>query len=367
MVSGLAVSSLLAAMYLVKGTRMSSPLPRCAVAHRAPISLLLLLVALNLLAWAWALIAFADHPALLGTALLAYLFGLRHAVDADHIAAIDNVVRKLMRQGGRPFSVGFFFSVGHSTLIVVAVAVIVTTTSVLEHRVDAFKEIGDVISTAISAFFLFAVAITNLVILGQVWKSFRRLRNGEAVSDEDIDMLISGNGLLARLFRPMFRVVTKSWHMFPLGFLFGLGFDTATEVGLFSVTAGHASKGLSLWSVMTFPVLFTAGMALIDTLDSVLMVGAYGWAFVNPLRKIWYNLTITSASVLVALLIGGIEALGLLVRQLKLSGEFWDRVSSLNEAMAHFGYLVIGVFILSWAVSFGIYKWKGYDRLPGRV
>lgn len=325
------------------------------------IGVLAFLAIANILAWVWALTAFSQQPALLGTALLAYLFGLRHAVDPDHIAAIDNVVRKLMQEGKRPFSVGFFFSIGHSTLIILAVLAIATTTSVLANRIEAFKAVGGIISTGISAFFLLTIAITNLMILQGVWKNFSRVKNGEAVSAEEMDMLLAGQGFLARLFRPLFRMVTKSWHMFPVGFLFGLGFDTATEIGLFSVSATHASHGASLWTILVFPVLFTAGMALVDTLDSVLMVGAYGWAYINPIRKIWYNLTITSVSVLVAFLIGGLEALGLLADQLKLTGAFWSTISSLNEGLANFGYMVIGVFILSWAVSAGIYKWRGYD------
>ncbi|WP_354685812.1 HoxN/HupN/NixA family nickel/cobalt transporter [Cupriavidus necator] len=346
---------------------MASSLPRRPIfnsPHRAPIILLLALIAINLLAWAWALAAFAGHPALLGTALLAYLFGLRHAVDADHIAAIDNVVRKLMQQGQRPFSVGLFFSMGHSTLVVLAVAVIATATSALGSHMGSFKETGSGISTAISAFFLLTIAITNLLILRGIWKNFVRARDGEPITDQDMDVLSSGNGLLARLFRPMFRLVTKSWHMFPLGFLFGLGFDTATEIALYSVSATHVPNGVPFWSVMVFPALFTAGMALVDTLDSILMVGAYGWALTNPVRKLWYNFTITLVSVLMAFVIGGIEALGLLADRLQLSGGLWSWVSMLNERLAEFGYVAIGVFVLSWAVSAGIYKLKGYDNLP---
>ncbi|SCK26764.1 HoxN/HupN/NixA family nickel/cobalt transporter [Vogesella sp. LIG4] len=351
---------------------MAKPLPRPLSFHavstrRASALMLTGLLAANLLAWAWALTAFAGQPTLLATALLAYLFGLRHAVDPDHIAAIDNVVRKLMQDGQRPLAVGFFFSIGHSTLILLAVAVIVSTTAALQSRFGAFRELGGVVSIGVSAFFLLAIAVTNLVILKGVWRSFQRVKRGEAVSEEEMDMLLAGHGFLARLFRPLFRLVTRSWHMFPIGFLFGLGFDTATEIGLFSVSASHASHGSSLWSVMVFPVLFTVGMALVDTLDSMLMVGAYGWAFVNPVRKIWYNLTITTVSVLVAFGIGGLEALGLLANQLQLTGAFWDVVATMNQSLANFGYLVIGVFLASWAISAAIYKWRGYDLRYGNI
>ena len=222
--------------------------------------------------------------------------------------------------------------------------------------------IGSIIGTGASAFFLLAIAGINLVILRAVWGSFRRARRGEAVADHELDLLLSGRGFLARIFRPLFRMVSRSWQMFPIGFLFGLGFDTATEITLFTVAAAQASGGMSLGTVMLFPALFTAGMTLIDTTDSVLMVGAYGWAFLNPIRKIWYNLTITAISALVAFLIGGIEALGLIADKLGLGGTFWGAVGNLNDGLANFGYLVIGIFIGSWIISYLIYRWQGFDR-----
>lgn len=331
------------------------------------IAILSFLVAVNVLTWLWAWAAFGDQPALLGTALLAYLFGLRHAVDPDHIAAIDNVVRKLVQEGKKPVAVGFFFSVGHSTLIVLAVAVIASTTVALQNQWSEYKAIGGVISTIVSSCFLLLIAATNGMILLAVWRNFRKIRAGIKVSDEDMDTLLSGRGFIARLFRPLFRLVTQSWHMFPIGFLFGLGFDTATEIGLFSVSASHAAQDAASWRVMVFPALFAAGMALVDTLDSALMVGAYGWAFENPLRKVWYNLTITSISVLVAIGIGGIEALSLLGEQFALVGPFWDAVAQLNSDLANFGYWVVGVFVLSWVVSIGIYKWRGFETNLVRV
>jgi high-affinity nickel-transport protein len=320
------------------------------------------LLALNALAWTWAVVALADRPTLLGTALLAYVLGLRHAVDADHIATIDNVVRKLMQDGKRPLAVGLFFSLGHSLSIALAVAAIAAAAFALQGRFEAFKSVGSIIGTGASAFFLLTIAAINLVILRSVWRSFRKARRGEDVAGEELDMLLSGRGLLARLLRPLFRMVTASWQMFPIGLLFGLGFDTATEISLFTVAAGQASGGLSFGTVMIFPALFTAGMTLVDTTDSVLMVGAYGWAFLNPIRKIWYNLTITAISVVVALLIGGIEALGLIASKLQLEGAFWDAVTGLNESLASFGYLVVGVFLVSWALSFAIYRWKGLEK-----
>jgi high-affinity nickel-transport protein len=331
---------------------------------RAPlIGIYSLLIAANLAVWAWALVEFRDQPVLLGTALLAYGFGLRHAVDADHIAAIDNVTRKLMQEGKRPVSVGFFFALGHSTVVLLAAAGIAVTATALSAHFDQFKSIGGVIGTLVSALFLFVIAFANLIILRSVWLTYRHVRSGGRYVDEDFDILLNNRGVLARLFRPLFRLVNTSWHMFPLGFLFGLGFDTATEVALLGISATQAAKGLSIWSIMVFPALFTAGMSLIDTTDGVLMLGAYNWAFVKPIRKLYYNLTITSVSVVLAFLIGGIEALGLIGDQLDLSGWFWDGIGSLNDNFNNLGFLIIGVFIAAWIGSIIIYRYKGLDKV----
>ena len=201
----------------------------------------------------------------------------------------------------------------------IAVAAIATAAFALRSHFHEFKMIGSVIGTGASAFFLLAIASINLVVLRGIWASFRRARRGEAVADDELNLLLSGRGFLARIFRPLFRMVSRSWQMFPVGFLFGLGFDTATEISLFTVAASQASGGMSFGTIMIFPALFAAGMTLFDTTDSVLMVGAYGWAFLNPIRKIWYNLTITAISVVVALLIGGLEALGLIAGKLGLA------------------------------------------------
>ena len=325
-----------------------------------------MLAGANVLAWAWALIAFRDHPLLLGTALLAYSFGLRHAVDADHIAAIDNVTRKLMQGGQRPVTIGLFFSLGHSTVVVLASVAIAATTAALQTRFESFREVGGVIGTSVSALFLLAVALANIAILISVYRAFRTVRRGGRFVESDVDMLLSQRGLFGRLLRPCFRLVAKSWHMYPLGFLFGLGFDTATEIGLLGISATQASQGLPLWSIMVFPALFTAGMALVDTADAVLMLGAYGWAFVKPIRKLYYNMTITFVSVIVALLIGGIEALGLLADKLGLEGGLWSFIGDLNDDFGEIGYLIIGVFVASWLLSALIYRLNRYDEIEVR-
>jgi nickel/cobalt transporter (NiCoT) family protein len=322
-----------------------------------------ILAVANLLAWMWALVAFDDHPVLLGTAFLAYTFGLRHAVDADHIAAIDNVTRKLMQSGKRPVAVGFFFALGHSTIVVLASLAVAATTAALQSRFAALKDVGGLIGTSVSALFLLAVALANIVILTGVYRVFRRVRRGGNYVEEDFDQLLAQRGLFARLFRPVFRLVTKSWHMYPLGFLFGLGFDTATEIAVLGISAAEASQGLSIWSIMVFPALFAAGMSLVDTTDGVLMLGAYGWAFARPIRKLYYNLTITAVSVLVALIVGGIEVLGLVGDRFGLGGTFWSTVGALNDNFGTLGYLIIAIFALSWVVSIAIYRIRGYDAI----
>jgi high-affinity nickel-transport protein len=322
-----------------------------------------LLLVINGAAWFWAAVAFHHYPVLLGTAFLAYSFGLRHAVDADHIAAIDNVTRKLMQEGKRPVAVGFMFSLGHSTVVVVGSLVIAAVALGLQKHIDHYRNIGGVIGTLVSAVFLLAIAIVNIVILCSVYGTFTRVRRGEPYVDEDLDLLLANRGFLARIFRPIFAMIRRSWHMYPLGVLFGLGFDTATEIGLIGISAAEASRGLSLWSIAVFPVLFAAGMSLIDTTDNILMLGAYGWAYIKPIRKLYYNLTITSVSVVVALIVGGIEALGLLGGQLHLQGIFWGFIVRLNSNFGVLGYCIIGIFALSWVVSIAIYKFRRFEDL----
>ena len=350
------------------GVLMSGPLrmifdDRPGNLRRKIIGIFLLLVVANLGAWAWALATFRHYPLLLGTALLAYGFGLRHAVDADHIAAIDNITRKLMQDGRRPVGVGLFFSLGHSTIVILASVVIATTALAFKDQLNAVRGVGSVIGTFVSVAFLLAIALMNLVILVNVHQTFRRVKAGEPCEDEDLNMLLAGRGLLARIFRPMFRLIRRSWQMYPLGVLFGLGFDTATEVGLLGIAAAGAAKGISIWSILVFPALFTAGMSLVDTADSILMLGAYGWAFVKPIRKLYYNMTVTFVSVVVALLVGGIEALGLLAEHFQLKGAFWADVGNLNDHFGMLGYLIIGVFAVSWIVAVVVYRLRGYDRL----
>jgi high-affinity nickel-transport protein len=351
---------------------MLSLFPRNTDEHAAGlrgriIGMYALLILANLAAWGWALLVFRSHPVLLGTALLAYGFGLRHAVDADHIAAIDNVTRKLMQEGKRPVSVGFFFALGHSLVLVLVAAAIAATATALAGRFKDWGGVGGVVSTLVSTLFLFAIAAMNLAILIGVWRSFRHVRRGGAFAAADFDLLLNDRGLLARLFRPLFRLITQSWQMFALGFLFGLGFDTATEVALLGISTTQAAQGLSVWSIMVFPALFAAGMSLVDTTDGVLMLSAYNWAFVKPVRKLYYNLVITAVSVFVAVLIGGIEGLRLIGDQFGLTGWFWDGVGALNDNFNGLGFAIIGVFIVAWIGSMLVYRYSGLDKLEVRA
>ena len=314
------------------------------------------LIVANLLAWAWAVAAFHEHQLLLGTALVAYGFGLRHALDADHIAAIDNVTRKLMQEDKRPIAVGFFFALGHSTVVILGSTAIVLTANTLQSRFPEWIETGSLLGTLVSAVFLFLIATINTVVLAGVIRLFRRAKRGGKHNEEELDLLLGQRGALGRLFRPLVRLISRSWHMYPLGFLFGLGFDTATEIGVLGITAAAATKGLSVWSILVFPALFTVGMSLVDTSDGVLMLGAYGWAFVNPIRKLFYNLTITLISVVVAVVVGSIEVLALVAGRPGSTGVIWDTINLLADNFSSLGYLVVGVFMVSWLVSFVIYR-----------
>ena len=326
-----------------------------------------ILIAANFAAWLWAFYLFQGYPVQLGTAFLAYTFGLRHAVDADHIAAIDNVTRKLMQEGKQPIAAGFFFSLGHSTIVVLASIAIAVTATAFRDRLDSMRAIGGVAGTFVSALFLLAIAIMNLSILAAIYRTFRHVKAGGRYVDEDLNILLAKGGFLARIFRPMFHMIARSWHMYPLGFLFGLGFDTATEIGLLGMSAAGASQGLSIWSILVFPALFTAGMALIDTTDGILMLRAYGWAFIKPVRKLYYNMTMTLVSVLVALVVGALETLNIIGDKLELKGEFWTGIGAIGDNFGALGYLIIGIFIVTWIISFLIYRWMRYDDLETAV
>jgi high-affinity nickel-transport protein len=326
------------------------------------LSIYILLIAFNIICWLLALIGFATrYPALLGTALLAYTFGLRHSVDADHISAIDNVTRKLIQEKKRPVTVGLFFSLGHSTIVVLLSVAIAIAATFIQKTLPTLQNAGGLIGTIVSAFFLYIIAIINLLVLWDIFRMFQRVKRGEEYNEQTLDDFLNQRGLMGRFFRPLLKVVDKSWKMYPIGFLFGLGFDTATEVGLLGISAVEAGKGLPVPFILIFPLLFTAGMSLMDTTDGILMLGAYGWAFVKPVRKLYYNLNITLASVLVALVVGTIEVISIVSGLFNLSGGFWNFIGNLDFGLL--GGTIIGIFVVSWLVSTIIYRMKRYDDL----
>jgi high-affinity nickel-transport protein len=312
-------------------------------------------------AWGLALVASAAYPILLPTAFLAYSFGLRHAVDADHIAAIDNTTRKLMQEGQRPVGVGLFFSLGHST-IVVALSLLIAISAGIVSDIPTFREIGGLIGTTVSAVFLLIIGLINLVVLIDIYKVFRRVSRGGSYDEESLEDFLNNRGLLARIFRPMLRLIRKSWHMYPLGVLFGLGFDTASEVALLGLAATSGASDIPIAYILILPMLFAAGMSLVDATDGILMLGAYGWAYVKPIRKLYYNLNITLVSVVIAFGIGGIEVLSIVAERLELHGGIWDWIANLDFGLLGLGIIV--VFLLSWGISTAIYRWKRYDDLP---
>ncbi|GAC1567837.1 MAG: HoxN/HupN/NixA family nickel/cobalt transporter [Ktedonobacteraceae bacterium] len=330
--------------------------------RRRVIGIYTFLVGYNVLAWIIALVVFGRTPALLLLAITAYTFGLRHAFDADHISAIDNVTRKLMQEKQRPVGVGFFFSLGHST-VVVALTIFIAITAIAVKNFSNLQAIGGLIGTAVSALFLFLIAAINIVILVDIYKTFREVRDGGEYNDKTLDESLNKRGLMGRFFRPLLRMTDRSWKMYPVGLLFGLGFDTATEVGLLGIAAATAGKSIPIAAILIFPALFTAGMTIMDTTDSILMLGAYGWAFEKPIRKLYYNLNITLISVIVALVVGGLEALGILITELKLSGSPWDQLNVLNNNFGIVGVVIVLLFLASWLISTIIYKVKRYDEI----
>ena len=319
------------------------------------------LLVFNLVAWGLALGASAAYPILLPTAFLAYTFGLRHAVDADHIAAIDNTTRKLMQDGQRPVAVGLFFSLGHST-IVVALSVVIAISAGVISDIPSMQAIGGLIGTAVSAVFLLVIGMINLVVLIDIYRMFRRVSGGGSYDEQTLEDFLNNRGLLARIFKPMLRVIRKSWHMYPLGVLFGLGFDTASEVALLGLAATSGASHIPVIFILILPALFAAGMSLVDATDGILMLGAYGWAYVKPIRKLYYNLNITLVSVLIAFVVGGIEILSIIADRFGLTGGIWDAVGNLDFGVI--GLAIIGIFVISWGVSTLIYRWKHYDDLP---
>jgi len=320
--------------------------------------------ALHVVGWGLLLLYGASHPGFLALGGLAYTFGLRHAFDADHISAIDNTTRKLLQSGQRPVGVGFFFSLGHSTVVfLIAVALGFAVKWIVQGVVSDggdLRSIGSIVGTSISGVFLVLIGVLNLVILVDIIRVYRKMRRGEFDRDGLEHELISG-GVMTRLFGRIFRVIEHSWHMYPVGFLFGLGFDTASEVALLAISAGAAAQGAPFVAVVSLPLIFAAGMSLMDTMDGAFMSKAYSWAFASPIRKVFYNLTVTSLSVFVALFVGAVELAQVSIQTLDLRGPLFSRIASL-DLVGKLGYVIVGAFALTWAAAFVIYKVRRIDE-----
>ena len=313
--------------------------------------------ALHVLGWGLLFATASQYPALIGLGGLAYSFGLRHAFDADHISAIDNTTRKLLQDRKKPVGVGFFFSLGHSSVVfLIALALGLAVRAIVDNVVSdggLLRNIGGLIGTSVSGIFLVLIGLLNLIILLDVIGIYRRMRRGQYTRSTLEEHLVSG-GVLTRVFKRLFAVITDSWQMYPIGFLFGLGFDTASEVALLAISAGAASQGLPFAAVISLPIIFAAGMSLMDTTDGAFMAKAYSWAFSNPIRKLFYNMTMTGLSVFVAMFVGLIELTQIVVQQLGLAGGIWDAIAGFD--LGSVGYVIVGSFVLAWAIAFAIFK-----------
>jgi nickel/cobalt transporter (NiCoT) family protein len=301
---------------------------------------------------------------LAGLGLVAYVFGLRHGVDADHIAAIDNTTRKLMQEGKRPLSVGTWFSLGHSTIVIALIVVLVISTRAIMGAVPGLESVGTILGTVISGSFLWLIGLINVTILLGIYRVFKQMKQG-TLDPARLEKLLEERGFFYRYFGRFFKVINKPWQLYPVGVLFGLGFDTASEVALIAISVEVSlTQSVSIWIILVLPFMFTCGMVLVDTFDAVSMTIAYRWAFLKPLRKIYYNLTVTLISVLVAFVIGGIEVLQVLSSELNLNGLFWISLARLN--FENLGYGILAIFLTCWLVSAGYY-YARYKRLEDTI
>ena len=309
---------------------------------------------LHLAGWGLFLYYSRHNPALAGLGTLAYTFGLRHAFDADHIAAIDNTTRKFLQEGKRSLGVGFFFSLGHSTIVFSLAAGLAVAAKTVDSKIPAFQNYGSYVGASVSGTFLWIIGLLNLLVLLDILRIFRQMKRG-SYDKEQLEQRLLDRGFMNRFFiGRLARRIRSSWQMYPLGVLFGLGFDTATEVGLLALAAGVATHHVPFLAVISLPLLFAAGMSLMDTADGAFMSHAYGWAFSNPVRKVYYNITVTSLSVAVALVIGTVELLQVVSAKLDLSTGFWGFLNHLD--FGNLGYGIVGLFVLTWAVS--VFVWK---------
>jgi nickel/cobalt transporter (NiCoT) family protein len=327
-------------------------------------------IGLNVLGWGLLAAAAGGHYHInkteifgFGTGILAYTLGMRHAFDADHIAAIDNTTRKLVGEGKRPLSVGFFFSLGHSSVVFVLALLLNLGIRALDEQVknagSQLQHTTNIVGTLVSGFFLFLIAAMNIVILAGILKVFREMRAGR-YDDQELERQLNNRGLMNRFLGPLARRIDTPWKMYPIGFLFGLGFDTATEVALLVLAGTAVVSGLPFYAVLSLPILFAAGMSLFDTADGCFMNFAYDWAFARPVRKVYYNITITALSVFVAVFVGAVEILGLLGQESNLTGSGWSWLANFNINTA--GFVIVGVFVVTWVVALGIWHFGKLEQ-----
>ena len=328
------------------------------------------IIGLNVLGWALLAVAVGGHYHItnkeifgFGTGILAYTLGMRHAFDADHIAAIDNTTRKLVNEGKRPLSVGFFFSLGHSTIVFLLALLLNFGIRGLDNQVkndsSGLHNVTGIIGTTVSGTFLYLIGAINLVVLYGIVKVFREMRTGK-YDDQELERQLNSRGLMNRIFGGYARRIDKPWKMYPVGVLFGLGFDTATEVALLVLAGTAVVSGLPFYAILSLPILYAAGMCLLDTTDGCFMNFAYDWAFARPIRKVFYNLTITGLSVFVAFFIGTIEILGLIGQEYNLTGGFWSFMANFDINKA--GFIIVGIFVLTWAVALAIWRFGKIEQ-----
>lgn len=328
------------------------------------------IAALHLIGWITLVVLVApqhfsvgDKVLGIGVGVTAYTLGMRHAFDADHIAAIDNTTRKLMSDGQRPLGVGFFFSLGHST-VVFALALLLSfgvkaIVGPVEDDSSQMHYYTGVIGTTVSGVFLYLIAAMNIVILVGILRVFAQMRRGQ-YDEQELEAQLNNRGFMNRIFGRFTRSITKSWQMYPLGILFGLGFDTATEIALLVIAGTSAAAGLPWYAILCLPVLFAAGMSLLDTIDGSFMNFAYGWAFSRPVRKVYYNITVTGLSVAVALIIGSIELAGLVAEEFGWTGGIWDWIAAID--LNTMGYLVVGLFVLTWIGAVVVWRFGRIEQ-----
>ena len=320
---------------------------------------------LHVVGWGLFAVYAPRYPAMAGLGAIAYTLGLRHAFDADHIAAIDNTTRKFLQQGDRQLGTGFFFSLGHSTIVFALAVGIAVATRAVESKIPTFQHIGGIIGASVSGVFLLLIGLLNLIVLFDILRIYREMKSGR-YDQEQLDETLMNRGFMNRFLGRLFRLINKSWQMYPLGLLFGLGFDTASEIAFLAITAGVAgSAHIPFLAIISLPILFAAGMCLMDTADGVFMTQAYGWAFSNPLRKIFYNISVTSLSVAIALLVGTVELIGVLAGQFGWQGPFFDVLGNLN--FQNIGYVIVAMFVVTWAASVIIWKTRHIEERWGRA